>query len=122
MPAAHVWNPTEGIVERANVTRFMRRTGSPLTMSWSVARPPTSRWFWEAVVEDLGIQFFRPYDTLLDLSRGVPWSRWFIGGAINLADHCLDRHARSAAPRTNCGCLGGRGWGNPPAVLCRASQ
>ena len=42
MPAAHVWNPTEGIVERANVARFMRATGSPLTMNWSVARPPTS--------------------------------------------------------------------------------
>ena len=23
------------------------------------------------------------------------WSRWFVGGQINLAHHCLDRHARS---------------------------
>ena len=81
MPAAHVWNPTEGIVERANVARFMRAHGIS-TYHELVSRSTSDiAWFWQAVVDDLGIQFFRPYDTLLDLSRGVPWSRWFIGGA-----------------------------------------
>ena len=80
-PAAYVWNPTEGIVERSNVTRFMLAHGIS-TYHELVSRSTADiAWFWQAVVEDLGIQFFRPYDTLLDLSRGVPWSRWFIGGA-----------------------------------------
>ena len=59
------------------------------------------------MVEDLGIQFFRPYDLLLDQSQGVPWTRWFVGGSINLADHCLDRHARSAARDRNAVCWEG---------------
>jgi acetyl-CoA synthetase len=97
MSEAYVWNPTELIVERSNITRFMRAHGISCYHDLVDRSIADIAWFWGAVVEDLGIQFFRPYDTLLDLSRGVPWSRWFLGGAINLADHCLDRHARSAA-------------------------
>jgi acetyl-CoA synthetase len=40
-------------------------------------------WFWQAVVADLGIEFFEPYRTVLDASRGAPWARWFVGGTIN---------------------------------------
>ena len=48
------------------------------------------------MIEDLDIAFYRPYDAILDTSRGIPWSRWFVGGSINLAHQCLDRHARSS--------------------------
>jgi acetyl-CoA synthetase len=53
-------------------------------------------WFWDAVVEDLGIDFFRPYQQVLDDSKGPQWPRWFVGGRINLAYNCVDRHAASA--------------------------
>ena len=48
------------------------------------------------MIEDLDIAFFRPFDAILDASRGIAWCRWFVGGSINLAHHCLDRHARSS--------------------------
>ena len=47
-------------------------------------------WFWDAVVEDLGIGFFKPYERVLDTSRGVPWATWFAGGTINLAHVTCD--------------------------------
>jgi acetyl-CoA synthetase len=93
----YVWNPTKLLVERSNVARFMRAHGISSHRDLVDRSTADIAWFWSAVVEDLGIQFSQPYDLLLDQSRGVPWTRWFLGGSINLADHCLDRHVRSAA-------------------------
>src|SRR5439155_4864269 len=53
----------------------------------------------DAVVKDLGIEFSRPYDRVLDTSDGIPWARWFIGGAVNLTHNCVDRHAASRPDR-----------------------
>jgi len=50
-------------------------------------------WFWDAVVRDLGIEFFEPYRTVLDTSSGIEWATWFGGGTINLAHDCVDRWA-----------------------------
>src|SRR2546423_264282 len=53
-------------------------------------------WFWDAVVTDLGIDFFRPYEKVLDESGGPQWPKWFVGGRINLTHNCVDRHAAGA--------------------------
>jgi acetyl-CoA synthetase len=88
-----VWRPSEDYVERANVTRFMRVHGIE-TYDHLVRRSQDDvEWFWDAVVKDLGIEFFRPYDRVLDTSDGVPWSKWFVGGRINLAHVTCDTWA-----------------------------
>nr|HID14581.1 AMP-dependent synthetase [Anaerolineae bacterium] len=48
-------------------------------------------WFWEAVLEQLGIQFYEPYEKVVDLSQGIPWARWCVGGKMNVVHNCLDR-------------------------------
>ena len=48
----------------------------------STAEP---EWFWDAVVADIPVDFFHPYDRVLDTTRGLPWARWFVGGTLNLA-------------------------------------
>jgi acetyl-CoA synthetase len=50
-------------------------------------------WFWDAVVRDIGIEFFEPYERVLDVSGGIEWATWFGGGSVNLAWNCLDRWA-----------------------------
>lgn len=49
-------------------------------------------WFWPAVCDDLGLEWFRPFEQVLDLSDGLPWARWFRGGRLNYVHNCLDRH------------------------------
>lgn len=48
-------------------------------------------WFWRAVMEFHHLRFFRPFDRLLDTSRGPEWARWCTGGTTNIAWNCLDR-------------------------------
>jgi acetyl-CoA synthetase len=40
-----------------------------------------------------GIDWFSPYEKVLDTSKGVEWSQWFVNGKLNIAWNCLDRHA-----------------------------
>lgn len=48
-------------------------------------------WFWSAVLDDLGIEFFKPYDQVIDTSPGLPWTRWCVGGEMNIVHNCLDK-------------------------------
>jgi acetyl-CoA synthetase len=50
-------------------------------------------WFWDAVVDDLDLEFFEPYSDVFDVSAGVEWTTWFTGGMVNLAHQCMDRWA-----------------------------
>ena len=48
-------------------------------------------WFWPAVIRDTGIEFFKDYETLFDSSQGIPWTRWFVGGQINITFNCVEK-------------------------------
>jgi acetyl-CoA synthetase len=86
------WVPTSDYVDRANVTRLMRAHG--IEDYWDLVRRSQEdiEWFWNAVVDDLGLAFSVPYASVLDDSAGPAWPQWFIGGRINLASNCIDRH------------------------------
>ena len=50
-------------------------------------------WFWDAVSDDLGLVWQRPYTQVMDTSRGVPWTTWYTGGQFNYVANALDKHA-----------------------------
>ena len=52
-------------------------------------------WFWDSVLRDLDIRFYRPYERVLDLSKGKAWARWCIGGTMNIVHNLLDKHENS---------------------------
>ena len=90
-----VWEPNDSYIERANVTRFMRRQGIGDYGALVRRSQDDTEWFWDAVIDDLGIHFHEPYSQVLDASSGPEWARWFVGGRINLAHNCVFRHAAS---------------------------
>ena len=91
-----IWEPTPEYIERANVTRLMREHGIDDFHELVRRSQDDITWFWEATIDDAGIEFFEPYSKLLDDSRGPQWPRWFVGGRVNLTHNCVDRHAVSA--------------------------
>ncbi|GIW53206.1 MAG: AMP-dependent synthetase [Gemmatimonadales bacterium] len=97
-----VWTPNRVLVEQANVTRFMKRHG--FSDAFALAREAAEHpeWFWEVVVEDLGISFSVPYSRVMDTSRGLPWTEWYVGGRINLAANCIDRHTGGSSADRVC--------------------
>src|SRR5918996_1115061 len=90
-----IWKPTPEYIENANVMRLMRRHGIDDFNDLVRRSQEDIEWFWSAAVEDLGIDFFKPYDQLLDVSAGPQLPRWFTGGTVNLTYNCVDRHGAS---------------------------
>ncbi len=49
-------------------------------------------WFWEETIKDLQIEFYEPYQKIKDDSQGIEWTKWFIGGKLNIVHNLLDKH------------------------------
>jgi acetyl-CoA synthetase len=87
----YAWLPTAEAVEHANVTRLMRRHGVADIDELRRRSVADIDWYWNAVVEDLGLPFARPYTAVRDSSRGIEWTTWFTGGGFNAASACVGR-------------------------------
>jgi acetyl-CoA synthetase len=86
------WTPSREYIERANVTRLMRAHGITDYQDLVRRSQDDVAWFWDAVVSDLGIEFFEPYRSVVETPNGIQWAIWFTGGKINVAHNCVDRH------------------------------
>jgi acetyl-CoA synthetase len=91
-----IWTPPPALVDRANVTRLARRLGAAGYADLHRISVEEPERFWPEVIDDLGLEFSRPWDTVVDASRGPEWARWFAGGTLNVARICLHRHASDA--------------------------
>ncbi|HJS49209.1 MAG TPA: AMP-binding protein, partial [Gaiellaceae bacterium] len=93
-PVDFAWVPTPEQLARANVTRLATsldcRDYDELHRV-SIEEPDR---FWRAVASDLGIPLSRDWDEVLDESRGVEWTTWYVGARLNVADACVHRWAR----------------------------
>ena len=85
------WRPSKELVDGSRLTAFIRRHG--LKDYDDLLRKSTTdvTWFWTAVFDDLGIEFYEPFTQLLDLSQGPAWPRWCVGARLNMAHNCLDK-------------------------------
>jgi acetyl-CoA synthetase len=86
-----VWRPSESLVAQSRLKHFMDRhgiTSAAELYKKSIADP---EWFWQAVLEALQIEFYEPYRAVVDLSRGIEWARWCVGGKMNIVHNCLDK-------------------------------
>jgi len=94
---AVLWRPTQEYVERAHLTRFMQSHGlSDFDQLWQRSTEDVA-WFTRAVLGFLDIQFYNPFSTVLDLSRGTAWPEWCLGGSLNIVHNCLDKHLGTPA-------------------------
>jgi acetyl-CoA synthetase len=92
-----IWRPRPDDLANSRVAMLMRRhsIGDPGELRRRAARDP--EWFYPAILNDLGIEWSRPYATLADRSRGLPWTEWFLGGRLNIVHNVLDRHLPARA-------------------------
>ena len=96
-----VHEPSREFVESTNVWQFMQTYDiddyDALIERTTTELPdePESgvEWFWDELVEYLGIEFFEEYDAVRDDSDGPQFTDWYPGGTINAAHNVVDRHA-----------------------------
>jgi acetyl-CoA synthetase len=85
------WRPTAEYIARSRLRAFIDRHGARDYAELLARSSADPEWFWRAVLDDLAIEFYEPYTQVLDTSRGIPWTRWCVGGRMNIVHNCLDR-------------------------------
>jgi acetyl-CoA synthetase len=88
-----VWRPDETYLRRNRLLRFMQQHGIGSFNELLQRSVQDGAWFWDAVVKDLDLRFYEPYTSVMDTSRGIAWTRWFVGGKYNYVHDALDKHA-----------------------------
>jgi acetyl-CoA synthetase len=94
-----VWRPTPETIQRSNLKKFMDKHGIK-DFDELMSRSTTDvAWFTEAVLKFLDIKFQKPYSQVVDLSKGIAFPQWCVGGQLNIAHNCVDKHFYSAAQK-----------------------
>ncbi len=88
-----IWRPSEEVLASANVVRLMKRAGIGDYRELQQRSAEDPEWFWPLAIEDMGLEFSKPWDRVMDLSRGPEWATWFVGGKVNIAWNCVHRWA-----------------------------
>ena len=104
-----VHEPDPAVAAETNVAAFMREYGIDdydeliRRTTSSVEGEPASGvdWFWDELVEYLGIEFDTEYETVRDDSEGPQFTEWYPGGELNVAHNVVDRHAAVDSPTRN---------------------
>ncbi len=88
---ATAWRPNPVWMAASNLQHFMQRHGIADYDALHARARADIAWFWDAAIADLGIEFYAPYSQVVDLSDGVEFPRWCVGGKLNIIHNCLDK-------------------------------
>jgi len=88
------WVPPPEQAAASRLGRFARASGCSTYAELCRKAAAEPRWFWDAMVKDLGIVWSIPYHEVMDSSEGVPFTRWFPRGRLNAYESSVTRHAR----------------------------
>ena len=86
-----VWRPSDDIVARSRLKAFMDRHGIGDFAQLQRRSTQDIEWFWNAILRELDVEFYQPYERVVDLSGGIAWPRWCVGGKLNIVHNCLDK-------------------------------
>ncbi len=90
-----LWVPSKEVVEKANMTAFMKFVNEKYGKSfsayrelydWSVDNIPD---FWAAVWDFCSIVASQPYENVVDDPYRMPGAKWFQGARLNFAENLL---------------------------------
>ncbi len=88
---AIAWRPSPEQIASSRLSEFIRRHGLRDLAHLLRRSTDEPEWFWRAVLDDLGIEFYEPFTRVLDVTPGIERPRWCVGGRMNIVHNCLDK-------------------------------
>lgn len=86
--------PSAKHLAESNIARFMAKHDIRDYRQLVQKANSNIEWYWDAVNDDLDLEWFRKYDEVYDSSAGLPWTKWFLNGKCNIISNAIDRHAK----------------------------
>lgn len=87
------WVPTSSYIEKTRLYQWMKKLGYDDYDSFLQASTDDIASFWKEAEKILGIEWFEPYTSPLDLSQGIQWPRWFVDGKLNVVHNAVYKWA-----------------------------
>src|SRR5215213_3430949 len=76
------WTPSQAYLDRSRLHRFMARHDIATYDDLLTRAAADPAWYWQAVAADLALSWCRPYEIVLDCSRGAPDKREIRGDRL----------------------------------------
>ena len=92
--------PTTKQIQESNIYQFMQKHGIDSLERLSQKAKTNLEWFWESVDKDIGIVWDQPYSKILDTSKGIAWSKWFVNGKTNIYKSSVEKFKRQTPEKT----------------------
>jgi acetyl-CoA synthetase len=89
-----IFAPSAGQIAKSNIGRFMKKHSISNWCQLIEKANSDIEWYWNAVNEHLGIEWFQKYDKTYNSQTGIPWTKWFLNGKCNIIVNAIDRHAK----------------------------
>jgi acetyl-CoA synthetase len=89
------WRPSRAQMVESNLYQFYKRNGFATLAEFMQRANDDVGWFWDTVLRVLDIQFYEPYSQIVDLSDGIQFPKWCVGGKLNIVHNCLDKYIRT---------------------------
>ncbi|PLT33496.1 AMP-binding protein [Bacillus sp. V5-8f] len=86
-----VWFPTEEMIQSSRLFRLMKDLGFEDYNSFYQASIRDIQWFWKEAEKAMAIEWSEPYHQVLNLSKGVKWPDWYVGGKLNITHNSLHK-------------------------------
>ena len=93
----YAYEPTPEIIAQSNLTAFLKSVDLPNYAALVKKGDADPGWLMEEVFRFCDMRFYKPYTQILDLSRGIAWARWCIGGTTNMVLNLIDKHRDTPA-------------------------
>ncbi len=92
-----VWTASDAVIADSNLAKFLGKAGisdlSPAGFNLlGKLAEQDPEWFWNLVIKETGVQFYEPYKKVFDVSQGIQWAKWCVGGTTNVVLNCLDKN------------------------------
>ncbi len=87
--------PTEKQIQESNIYKFIKKHNLSSFDELSNKAKNDLEWFWKSVDEDIGIVWDTPYEKILDTSKGIAWSKWFVNGKTNIYKSSVEKFVKT---------------------------
>jgi acetyl-CoA synthetase len=87
--------PTVDQKENSNIFKFMKLHGISTLDDLTERASADLEWFWREVEQYVGIVWDKPYQKVLDSSKGISFPTWFVGGRTNIYKSSVEKFSKT---------------------------
>ncbi|AFS82772.1 AMP-binding protein [Candidatus Nitrosopumilus sediminis] len=88
--------PTDKQIQESNIYKFMKKHNVLTIDELSEKAKNDLEWYWKSVDEDIGVVWDEPYTKVLDDSKGIAWSKWFVNGKTNIYKSSVEKFNKTS--------------------------